>query len=225
MQSKLLKRMMMLAGVITMTSSMTGCAYFTIGEEEFSCSGMPGSVYCHSTRDVYEATSEGEVPSPMDKDGAYNEECTDCVKSHLDGGPEVTTTESAREAGKAAEKGNGAQSQKSQGDEVIDNYVTPALPERPIPIRTPSQVMRIWIAPFIDSNGDYNAPGYVYTEIEPRRWVLAKEYEEASRVFTPLSSKDMSVEGATQAQPKPAEKEGFNSLERLKEKQQANAMK
>lgn len=213
MQSKLLQRLVMLAGVVTMTSGVTGCAYFNVGEEEFSCSGMPGSVYCHSTRDVYEATSEGEVPSPMDKDGAYNEDCEDCVKSPMDGGPEVTTAATARENGIATGK------QVAQTDEVIDNYVTPALPERPVPIRTPSQVMRIWVAPFIDNNGDYNAPGYVYTEIEPRRWVLAKEYEAQSRVFTPLSNKNMATEGGT------SDKEGFNSLERLKEKQQAKAQK
>jgi hypothetical protein len=32
--------------------------------------------------------------------------------------------------------------------------------------------MRIWIAPWEDSRGDLHAPGYLYTEIEPRRWAL-----------------------------------------------------
>jgi hypothetical protein len=32
--------------------------------------------------------------------------------------------------------------------------------------------MRIWIAPWEDSRGDLHAPGYLYTEIEPRRWTL-----------------------------------------------------
>jgi hypothetical protein len=41
-----------------------------------------------------------------------------------------------------------------------------------VPIRVPAQVMRIWIAPWEDTRGDLHAPGYVYTEIEPRRWTL-----------------------------------------------------
>jgi conjugal transfer pilus assembly protein TraV len=32
--------------------------------------------------------------------------------------------------------------------------------------------MRVWIAPWEDSRGDLHAPGYLYTEIEPRRWTL-----------------------------------------------------
>lgn len=221
MQNKLLKRLLMLGGVMTMTSGLTGCAYFNVGEEEFSCSGMPGSVYCHSTRDVYESTNDGAVPSPMDKDGAYNEECEDCVKSPMDGGPAVTTVEAARGGGAAAGTSGEGATRLAASDEVIDNYVTPALPERPVPIRTPSQVMRIWVAPYIDSNGDYNAPGYVYTEIEPRRWVLAKEYEEASRVFQPLEKKDMKTESSGSA----TAREGVNTLEELKAKTQAKAYK
>ncbi len=221
MLNKLLKRLLMLGGVMTMTSGLTGCAYFNVGEEEFSCSGMPGSVYCHSTRDVYESTNDGAVPSPMDKDGAYNEECEDCVKSPMDGGPAVTTVEDARGGGAAAGTSGEGATRLAASDEVIDNYVTPALPERPVPIRTPSQVMRIWVAPYIDSNGDYNAPGYVYTEIEPRRWVLAKEYEEASRVFQPLEKKDMKTESSGSA----TDREGVNTLEELKAKTQAKAYK
>ena len=45
-------------------------------------------------------------------------------------------------------------------------------PEGPVPIRVPAQVMRIWIAPWEDTRGVLHAPGYVYTEIEPRRWTL-----------------------------------------------------
>lgn len=221
MQNKLLKRLLMLGGVMTMTAGLTGCAYFNVGEEEFSCSGMPGSVYCHSTRDVYESTNDGAVPSPMDKDGAYNEECEDCVKSPMDEGPAVTTVEDARGGGAAAGTSGEGATRLAASDEVIDNYVTPALPERPVPIRTPSQVMRIWVAPYIDSNGDYNAPGYVYTEIEPRRWVLAKEYEEASCVFQPLEKKDMKTESSGSA----TDREGVNTLEELKAKTQAKAYK
>ncbi len=39
-----------------------------------------------------------------------------------------------------------------------------------MPIRTPSNVMRIWIAPWEDLHGDLNLASYVFTEIEQRRW-------------------------------------------------------
>jgi len=50
----------------------------------------------------------------------------------------------------------------------------PSLPgvADPSALRVPARVMRIWIAPWEDSRGDLHAPGYLYTEIEPRRWAL-----------------------------------------------------
>jgi len=44
-----------------------------------------------------------------------------------------------------------------------------------VPLRSPARVMRIWIAPWEDSRGDLHAPGYLYTEIDPRRWTLGAQ--------------------------------------------------
>ena len=213
MQNKLLKRLLMLGGVMTMTSGLTGCAYFNVGEEEFSCSGMPGSVYCHSTRDVYESTNDGAVPSPMDKDGAYNEDCEDCVKAE-DVNPDLRNEDAGfQSTGSVAPKKTLAVTD----DELINNYVTPALPDRPVPIRTPSQVMRIWVAPYVDTKGDLQSPGFVYTEIEPRRWIIRDGNDVSnSRVFAPLEDmRDYYLSGHSK-QSQGASEPGYNSLERYK---------
>lgn len=66
----------------------------------------------------------------------------------------------------------------------------PTVPiEDPLPIRTPAKVMRIWIAPWEDEDGDLIASGYVYTEIEPRRWQVGIENGNlsTSRVLEPLN--------------------------------------
>ena len=54
-----------------------------------------------------------------------------------------------------------------------------------VPLRSPSRVMRIWIAPWEDSRGDLHAPGYLYTEIDPRRWTLDDRDDQAP-VIRPL---------------------------------------
>ena len=60
-------------------------------------------------------------------------------------------------------------------------------PEGPVPLRVPAQVMRVWIAPWEDSRGDLHAPGYLYTEIEPRRWSLGAPAEpERDALIRPL---------------------------------------
>ena len=58
--------------------------------------------------------------------------------------------------------------------------------EDPTPIRTPSQVMRIWIAPWEDADGDLMVSNYVYTELEPRRWMIGKATSTASSSLIPL---------------------------------------
>ena len=82
-----------------------------------------------------------------------------------------------------------------------------------MPIRTPAVVMRIWIAPWIDENDDLISPGYVYTEIEPRRWIYKDESHRAMTAFAPLQ-----MRGGVFVQ---EAKEGHNSLEKLKESRNA----
>lgn len=84
--------------------------------------------------------------------------------------------------------------------EVADQNAPPIAPlspqptvpvEDPMPIRTPAKVMRIWIAPWEDEEGDLIASGYVYAEIEPRRWQVGQGHQDTtfSRVLEPLNPK------------------------------------
>ena len=70
--------------------------------------------------------------------------------------------------------------------DVISGPVLPR-PEGPVPIRLPAQVLRVWIAPWEDAHGDLHAPGYVYTEVVPRRWSLGEPAAAmATQRITPL---------------------------------------
>jgi conjugal transfer pilus assembly protein TraV len=64
----------------------------------------------------------------------------------------------------------------------------------PTPIRTPAQVMRIWIAPWEDSDGDLMVSGYVYTELEPRRWMIGKSAPTVSPSLIPLQIEQRPLE-------------------------------
>lgn len=59
--------------------------------------------------------------------------------------------------------------------------------EQPIPIRTQAKVMRIWMAPWEDDDGDLHADGYLYTEIESRRWNLGERFKSPGTAISPLS--------------------------------------
>lgn len=220
-------------------TTLSGCSALAVGEEEFACTGMPGSVYCHSARDVYEKTNDGVVPSPVGKaTGSYNEDCEDCVRAE-DVNPElaVEEDENTRLAAGVSKAKNSEtievidlktgehktvqrKSLEVHDDEIINNYVAPRLPSEPVPVRTPAQIMRIWVAPFVDTNGDLVAPGFVYTEIEPRRWIYPSDETWVNhRMFAPLQASDTySYASRTNSSSK-----GFNSLERFKRDVQSNA--
>lgn len=144
--------------------ALSGCAALNIGDSEYGCPGMPEGVQCKSARQVYEMTNGGQVPNPMIVDDKKGESAT-----------------GDRDYAQGTLIPN-----HGEEDAVVSKYVAPNLPDRPIPIRTPAEVMRIWVAPWEDTNGDLNVAGYVYTEIEPRRWVIGKRSEDRNTVLTPL---------------------------------------
>ncbi len=152
-------------------ASLSGCASLNVGESEFECSGMPGDfrggVACASAREVYEMTNNGEVPNPV----TPVDEMKRQQEERLGGHSPSTDTVSG---------------QPVSVDPVTHDYVTPALPNRPVPIRTPAKVMRIWVAPWEDTSGNLNVPGYVYSEIEPRRWTIGERAPTASPTLRPL---------------------------------------
>lgn len=232
------KKFSILAAAVTAALTLSGCSALNIGAEQFSCDGMPGSVYCHSARDVYEMTNDGVVPVAVKKDeGAYNEECDDCVRAEdvnpdlrrkmgksVDGETSYAVGEDGEELTVVQRQATGSGS--GTRDEIIANYVAPALPDHPVPIRTPAQVMRIWIAPYVDTTGDLMAPGYVYTEIEPRRWIYPdKEVGnmQTNSLFNPLKAAPKTggryQTPDTYSQPQKGEmreRGSFNSLEKFR---------
>ena len=71
----------------------------------------------------------------------------------------------------------------------------------PTPIRTPAQVMRIWIAPWEDSEGDLMVSNYVYTELEPRRWMIGKSAPTLSPSLIPLQIEQRPPEKPLEREP------------------------
>ncbi|WP_405349480.1 MULTISPECIES: TraV family lipoprotein [Ruminobacter] len=164
--------------ISTVVSTTTGCSLLSLGEEDYACPGKSKGVSCASTREMYQATNNGSVPKPVSKqeveEMAKKGEHVSTVKGVQD--DKVVLMQQANVAGENTSTtiqydDSGA----SVEQQITDNYVAPALPKKPIPIRTPSVVMRILVLPWQDSAGDLNVSGYIYTEIEPRRWVIGDE--------------------------------------------------
>ncbi|EOC0012247.1 type IV conjugative transfer system lipoprotein TraV [Cronobacter turicensis] len=136
-----------LVGAASIT--LSGCSSLVGGSSEYGCKGMPDSVTCMSVGDVYQLT---------DGDN-YKANISEVSRKQIAGEDvNVKTT---------AASGNGTGPSVSRGAPYVP---VPQPSANPQPIRTPSQVMRVLVDPYESADGDLNVPGYVYTEIEPRRW-------------------------------------------------------
>lgn len=148
-----------------MLASMTGCtSIMSIGESEYTCKGMPNGATCMSAKDVYSATEGDDYRTQLKKE----QEGSDAASKDGQDGKEVT---------------------RILYPQGADNAPIPMRARNPLPIRTQAVVMRIAVDPWEDENCDLNIPGFIYTEIEPRRWEIGARQPNAAPTLRPLSVK------------------------------------
>jgi len=56
----------------------------------------------------------------------------------------------------------------------------------PMPLLEPPQVLRIWVAPFVDEKQDLQWPSYVFTEVTSRRWSFGEQSVPAIKALVPV---------------------------------------
>jgi len=80
------------------------------------------------------------------------------------------------------------------------------------PLRLPPRVIRIWVAPWEDSDGDLHQPSYIYSEISPRRgrWLFGeKEVITTQPILRPMEkpSEDLKKTESEKKEDKKGERE------------------
>jgi conjugal transfer pilus assembly protein TraV len=159
----MIKNIVGIAALVILTSGCT--SMLNIGASEYGCKGMPEGVSCMSAKDVYNATENENYK---------------------------TTLKAEQEAAKSGGKGKADSSSDAQTRVLYaeggENAPIPARARNPLPIRTQAVVMRIAIDPWEDENGDLHVPGFIYTEIEPRRWEIGSRSSQLKQTLRPLMS-------------------------------------
>lgn len=133
------------------TLLLGGCGGGLLPGDDASCP-VPGGGACKPVGEVFDAARSGrsleeQLGKPGDDDAAEAE----------DGGTPVGATTPTSTSGVV-----------SVGTIYADAEGFP--PPGAMPLRERPPIMRIWMAPFTTSDGDLVMAGYVFTEVEPRRW-------------------------------------------------------
>jgi conjugal transfer pilus assembly protein TraV len=145
--------------------TLQGCA--SLGQSNYSCSGKPDGSFCMSMQDTYQVTDGDDYRAQ--------------VQARRTAGDDGDTNPRSLEAN-AAPAAPG-----SFGANAPRPYM-PEMEGNTLPIRTPAQVMRIWVAPWENQEGDLMMTGLVYTEVHKRRWQVGLERPDIRDIIRPLGS-------------------------------------
>jgi conjugal transfer pilus assembly protein TraV len=180
---------------LTIAVLLTGCASAVNpgGESSFSCPGMPQGIVCKTPSAVYKSTNQ--MPAETENDLPLGQHLGD--KSGPPAG--MTYVLPKPVAAQGAGTGTGAGIVKTS---------------KAKPVREAAQVMRIWIAEWTDKNDDLHYPGYLFTEIQPRRWSVGKSEASGRNTTVPFRAAAAPAGASGKEQPvaaKPAEGEARQS--------------
>lgn len=125
-------------------------------EDEYGCKGFPDGARCQSVQSIYSQTNDRDALLVI-------------------GGADD----------------NAALQPAPQGQWTHDPSfpVTPdptVTPDYSLPVRSAAGVMRIWVAPWEDSEGDLNMSAYIFTELEKRKWLIGEPTVDTRSVLYPL---------------------------------------
>ncbi len=175
---------------------LTGCAstFNPGGESSFSCPGMPQGIVCKTPTAVYKSTNQ--MPAETENDLPLGQHLGD---------------KSGPPAGMTYVLPKSLEAKSASGSTTGSGIVKTGKAK---PVREAAQVMRIWIAEWTDKNDDLHYPGYLFTEIQPRRWSVGKSEASARNTTVPFRAATASAGASGKEQPvtaKPPEGEARQS--------------
>ena len=144
--------------VIAAPVMLAGCMSLSPydGKTRFACA-RADDVRCQSVATTYRQMQAGELPDQQRERSAGSSEAR----------PGDTLNVTAAPAG---------------GNSMVPVYLgqPPAVGG---PLRTPERVLRIWLAPWVDADGDLNDQSFAYVVLQGPRFALAHWHERITREF------------------------------------------
>lgn len=177
--------------------NMGGCttASGLDASSKFSCSA-PDGVTCLSVSGIYANSKAGTLPAMQPKnapsaDGSMTSSAIPAANSGVVG-----------QSGVASGSANGGQPREIVAYNAPANTVSfggatqkttakaMSAPHSGAPLRTPERIVRVWMAPFEDAEGDLHDQKYFYVTVTPGSWTIEAARVNIKNTFqqvTPLS--------------------------------------
>jgi conjugal transfer pilus assembly protein TraV len=151
--------------------ALAGCASMAGvgGSAEFGCKA-PAGVKCDSVSGTYYNALQQNLPSQQK--GAPAAPDASVVPTLMD-----------QLVGKRAVSASSTRNAALTSATVTALAVTR---EANAPLRSPARVLRLWIKPWEDSDGDFHSQSYVYVPIDTGRWVIDHYRSSSREAYAPI---------------------------------------
>ncbi|WP_413495427.1 TraV family lipoprotein [Shewanella baltica] len=200
MITRAVKLGMVAVGMVT----LVGCqSMFETGEEPTVCANTKNSgLPCTTTRDILKfADTPGGIEAEKARRAAVSDEdCPDCNVSKSTVAPGGAAV---NQSGYGVDVNGNPISLNDVSNAYMfnadNNRILPA-PE-PIAVRQAPRMLRVAFAPWQDDKGRLQNVGYVYTEIETRKYTYGREAFNMPAQITPLYIRQQSIEEERKGNP------------------------
>ena len=147
---------------------------------KFSCSA-PDGVTCLSVSGIYANSKTGTLPAMQPKSAVSSEAASS--PSAVAAAPGGQAREIVAYNAPANTVSFGGATQKTTAKAM-------SAPHSGAPLRTPERIVRVWMAPFEDAEGDLHDQKYFYVTVTPGSWTIEAARVNIKNTFqqvTPLS--------------------------------------
>ncbi len=153
-----------IASTVLACVALSGCSITGFGGGSSLSCGLPDGVRCDSVSNTYTQSSRGELPGQTK--GLFGSKS-----------PGVSREQALHEG------------TRSLGAPAVAESIAPALHRTSpsaMPIRSQARVLRVWIKPWEDSDGDLHDQSFVYLPLEEGRWLLDRKQREIREAYAPV---------------------------------------
>jgi conjugal transfer pilus assembly protein TraV len=156
-----MKRTLMKRAILLLLPTLSACVNLAglEGKSEFACKA-PDGVVCTSVSGVYANALAGALPSQQSQDQSQNPDQAKATREAVEGEPKPYAA-------------------------TVSVTSTPA---PGTPLLSPPKMLRLWLAPRLDADGDLHDASYLYVMWHRGEWQIEHTRRQIQRQFTPVSA-------------------------------------
>lgn len=151
---------------VTAVKALKGMPLFLIAALLSGCAGMNTDFGCNEVQGVSSCTSMWNV-NKMANEGDFNNATR--VLTNSKGQMVITPASGAGVVANPSIAAGAGPSTKNAPTQAV-GYMGPT-PQPGAPIRYGETTEQIWIAPWVDTAGNYHEPAYIYTVVSSGHWI------------------------------------------------------